>query len=130
MQSWSMDFSLVAIGDIPGTLGKVRTFGRGYPILTEKEKTMKTKYAILAATVLVLGMGASGAALADRAPTGEELAKIETALKGMGYTTWESIEMDDDQTVWEVDDAKLADGTEHDLKLATESLAVVEKDPE
>lgn len=91
---------------------------------------MKTKYAILAATVLVLGMGASGAALADRAPTGEELAKIETALKGMGYTTWESIEMDDDQTVWEVDDAKLADGTEHDLKLATESLAVVEKDPE
>lgn len=99
-------------------------------ILTEKEMTMKTKYALLAASVLSIGVLASGAALADRAPTGAELEKIQTALKGMGYTAWESIEMDSDQTVWEIDNAKLADGTVHDLKLATDSLAVVEKDPE
>lgn len=91
---------------------------------------MKTKYALLAASVLAIGVGASGAALADRAPTGAELEKIETSLKGMGYTAWESIEMDDDQTVWEIDNAKLADGTIHDLKLTTDTLAVVEKDPE
>ncbi len=91
---------------------------------------MKTKQILMAATVLTIGMGASGAALADRAPTGPELSKIESSLKTMGYTAWESIEMDDDQTVWEVDNAKLADGTVHDLKLSTDTLAVLEKDPE
>lgn len=91
---------------------------------------MKMKLPLMAAAIMAIGMGVSGPAMADRAPTGEELTKIESALKGMGYTSWKSIEMDDDQTVWEVDDAKLADGTKHDLKLATESLNVVEKDPD
>ena len=86
---------------------------------------------MLAIAVLGLSMaGVAAPAWADRAPTGPELAQIEKMLKDLGYTSYESIEMDDDQTNWEVDDAKLADGTVHDLKLATGTLNVVEKDPE
>ena len=91
---------------------------------------MKTKQFLLAAALVAVGMGFSGAAMADRAPTGPELEKIQVALKGMGYVSWDSIDMDDDQTVWEIDDAKLADGTVHDLKLNTSDLTVKEKDPE
>lgn len=91
---------------------------------------MKTKQFLLAAALVAVGMGVSGAAMADRAPTGAELEGITAKLKEMGYTTWSSIEMDDDQTVWEIDNAKLADGTEHDVKLSTGDLAVIEKDPE
>lgn len=91
---------------------------------------MKTKYALLAASVMAIGMGAAGDALADRAPTGEELTRIEATLKTLGYTTWESIELDDKDRVWEIDNAKQADGSEHDLKLAADTLSVVEKDPE
>ncbi len=91
---------------------------------------MKTKLPLMADAALIMTAGVSAPALADRAPTGPELTKIEASLKNMGYTTWESIEMDDDQTVWEVDNAKLADGTVHDLKLSTDALTVVEKDPE
>lgn len=66
----------------------------------------------LAAAALVL---TSAAALADRAPTPEELAGLSEALSAQGYSTWGKIEFDDGQ--WEVDNALDTDGRRYDLKL-------------
>ena len=64
-------------------------------------------------------------ALADRAPTPEERTRIENALRGLGFTSWEEIEFDDG--VWEVDDAIGQDGQEYDLKLDPETLAIIKQ---
>jgi hypothetical protein len=68
----------------------------------------------------------AGTAFADRAPTPEEAAQIEATLKEQGYVSWEEIEMDDG--MWEVDDARDAQGREFDLKLDPRTLKIVEKD--
>jgi hypothetical protein len=65
-------------------------------------------------------------AVADRAPTHEERAKIEAVLKQSGFTRWEEIEFDDGY--WEVDDAIGADGVEYDLKLDPKSFEIVRKE--
>lgn len=65
-------------------------------------------------------------ALADRAPTPEELTRIENTLRGLGFTRWEEIEFDDG--MWEVDDAIGADGQEYDLKLNPETFEVARQD--
>jgi len=67
-------------------------------------------------------------ALADdeRAPTADELTAIEAVLRDAGYVSWDEIELDDG--VWEVDDARKADGTEHDLDIDPTSLAIVAVD--
>ncbi|MBX9931570.1 MAG: PepSY domain-containing protein, partial [Methylobacterium sp.] len=64
----------------------------------------------VAALALVIAMtGAmTGAALADRAPTPEELTKIEAVLKQEGFTKWKKIEVESDEV--EVDDAIDANG--------------------
>jgi len=62
----------------------------------------------------------------DRKPTAEELTAIEAVLRGAGYVSWDDIELDDG--VWEVDDARKADGTEHDLELDPVSLEIVDID--
>jgi len=62
-----------------------------------------------------LALAPLSAALADRAPTPEERAEIESVLRAEGFTAWEEIEFDDG--VWEVDDAVGPDGHEYDLKL-------------
>jgi hypothetical protein len=67
-------------------------------------------------------------ALADRPPNIDERAAIETALLEQGYVAWEEIEFD--EGLWEVDDARTADGREYDLKLDPETLRVIEKDDE
>ncbi|MEO4041933.1 PepSY domain-containing protein [Hoeflea sp. CAU 1731] len=61
-------------------------------------------------------------ALADRPPNTEERKAIEDVLTTAGYTSWEEIEFDDDDDdrVWEVDDAIGPDGKEYDLKLDTD----------
>ena len=69
-----------------------------------------------------------GAAFADdRAPTPDERAQIEAALKAEGFTSWGEIELDDDK-VWEVDDAIHADGREYDLELERTTFAIVDRD--
>lgn len=80
----------------------------------------------LPALSLVLLLATAPAVLADRAPTPEERAAIEEVLRAEGFVTWEEIEFDDGR--WEVDDARTEDGTEYDLKLAPDGLAIVERD--
>lgn len=80
---------------------------------------MRAGVIALVASLSVLPL--SGA-LADRAPTAEERNAIEAALRAEGFTAWEEIEFDDDDhdaddRLWEVDDARGADGVEYDLKL-------------
>jgi hypothetical protein len=67
-------------------------------------------------------------ALADRAPTAEERATIEAKLKAEGFTRWETVELEDDESVWEVDDAVGADGREYDLELRVGTLEIVDRD--
>jgi hypothetical protein len=80
-------------------------------------------------TLLIAGLCALATpVLADdaRNPTGEELAAIEAVLRAAGYVSWEGIEFDDG--VWEVDDARKADGSEHDVDLDATSLEIVDLD--
>jgi hypothetical protein len=74
-----------------------------------------TRAFILSFAAAGLLLGGATRALADRAPTAEEQAAIEMALRAEGFTAWEEIEFDDE--AWEVDDAVAADGTKYDLKL-------------
>lgn len=67
----------------------------------------------------------SAALAEDRAPTPEELAGIEAALRADGFTSWEEVELDDG--VWEVDDAVSGDGLKYDITL-DQSYAIVERE--
>ncbi len=64
-------------------------------------------------------------ALADRAPTAEERAAIEVALKAENFSSWGEIEFDDGK--WEVDDAVAADGKKYDLDL-DESYKIIKRE--
>lgn len=64
----------------------------------------------------------------DRPPTSQERAAIEAKLRAEGFVRWDDIELDDG--LWEIDDARSADGREYDLKLRPGSLEVVRRDPE
>lgn len=66
-------------------------------------------------------------ALADRKPTLEERSRIETKLKELGYTSWDEIEFDDKRNAWEVDDARMADGRDYDLKLNPQTLDIISR---
>jgi hypothetical protein len=63
---------------------------------------------------------------ADRPPTPDERARIEAALRSLGFESWEEIEFDDGH--WEVDDARRPDGKEFDLKLEADTLRVLEQE--
>jgi len=76
-------------------------------------------------TAFAMTASVAAPALADRAPTAEERTAIEDVLKKSGYTSWEEIEHDDG--MWEVDDARGSDGVEYDLKLDPQSLEIVKK---
>jgi hypothetical protein len=65
------------------------------------------------------------AASAGRAPTPDERAGIEAALRAAGFARWSDIERDDGQ--WEVDDAVAADGAEYDLKL-DDNFKIIKRD--
>lgn len=83
----------------------------------------------IAAVVLVAGISAAGAALADddRDPTPAERTKIEAFLKTQGYVGWDDIELEKDNGFWEVDDARDAQGKRFDLKLRPNTLEVVSR---
>jgi hypothetical protein len=82
--------------------------------------------AMTAAAALFATMVAMPALADDRPPTAEERSRIEAALRAEGYTSWDSIELDDGR--WEVDDAIDAEGREWDLELDIQSLTIVKKD--
>lgn len=64
----------------------------------------------------------------DRAPTADEKAKVEEALKADGFTSWGKIELDDGKK-WEVDDAKHSDGKEYDVDLDL-NYKILKRDPD
>ncbi|MBX3582339.1 MAG: PepSY domain-containing protein [Rhizobiaceae bacterium] len=82
------------------------------------------------ATLVIPAVLLASPALADRAPTPEERSAIEEKLRAEGFTKWEDIELEDDGSVWEVDDAVGADGREYDLELRAGTLEILERDPD
>lgn len=74
----------------------------------------------------LLAFASPALAADDRRPTADELTAIEAVLRDAGYVSGDDIELDDG--VWEVDDARKADGTEHDLEIDPAGLAIVDVD--
>ncbi|BBK32004.1 hypothetical protein STHU_26380 [Allostella humosa] len=64
----------------------------------------------------------TAAPLAGDDPSPEQRTRIEAVLQQMGFTSWGDIEREDDGRVWEVDDARGADGRKYDLKLSGTDL--------
>jgi len=89
---------------------------------------MPTIRHIVLGLVLAAGLLAPGQVLADRAPSPEERSRIETMLRNEGFSNWGKIELDEDDDVWEVDDAYASDGRKYDLKLDPDTLAIIEPD--
>lgn len=80
---------------------------------------------LFAGTVLTL-VATALPAFADRAPSGDERARIEAALTAQGYIHWGSIEFDDEQNEWEVDDTVTATSpTQYDLDLSADTFKVI-----
>lgn len=84
--------------------------------------TVRFVFPLLGALILF----SSASAWAGRDPTDAERAGLEAALRAAGYEQWDDIELDDG--VWKVDDARTADGRKFDLKLNPETLALVERE--
>ncbi|MGQ0456592.1 MAG: PepSY domain-containing protein [Hyphomicrobium sp.] len=63
------------------------------------------------------------ATVVERAYTADDVA---IALREQGFETWDDIDWDDG--VWKIDDARRVDGREYDLKLDPVTLAVVWSD--
>ena len=89
---------------------------------------MPTIRSILFGLVVTAGMLSFGQALADRAPSPQERSRIETMLRNEGFTRWGEIELDDDDDVWEVEDAYASDGHRYDLMLHPDTLAIIARE--
>ncbi|MET0273876.1 MAG: PepSY domain-containing protein [Phenylobacterium sp.] len=89
---------------------------------------------IFAVSISSLALLTSPAAAKDRPPTADERAAVEKVLRAQGYTSWEEIEFDDDrpqrQPVWDIDDARKADGAVFDVKLEPGTLKVLRQTPD
>lgn len=83
-----------------------------------------TKMTALAFAAVAL---AATPAFADRDATAAERAKIEPVLKAAGFVNWEEIELDDDGPLWEIDDARTADGRKYDVKINPATMKIVRK---
>jgi hypothetical protein len=59
----------------------------------------------------------SGIALADDKPSAEEAEKITAAIKAIGCSGGEFEKETESRSMYEVDDAKCADGAQYDIKL-------------
>jgi Peptidase propeptide and YPEB domain len=90
---------------------------------------MPTIRQIVLGLVLAVGILSPGQVLADRAPTPQERSRIETMLRNEGFTQWGKIELNEDDDVWEVDDAYASDGRKNDLKLDPDTLAIIMREP-
>ncbi len=77
---------------------------------------------------LTMAGAVSGPAVADddRAPTAQERSAIESVLRAEGFVRWDEIELDDG--VWEVDDARTAQGREYDLKLRPGTYEIIRRE--
>lgn len=80
----------------------------------------------LAAVALAGGLTTPALSQDDRPPTAQERAAIERVLRAEGFVSWDEIELDDG--VWEVEDARTSDGREYDLKLRPQSLEIIKRD--
>ena len=76
--------------------------------------------------VLFLGGLLPHAALAGRAPTDAERKAIGIELKAHGFVSWGEIELDDG--LWEVDDAKSQSGLEYELYVEPETYTIVRRE--
>ena len=90
---------------------------------------MPTIRQIVLGLILAAGMLWPGQGLADRAPSPEERSRIETMLRNEGFTRWGKIELDDDDDVWEIDDAHTSDGHRYDLRLHPDTLEIITREP-
>ncbi|ODT89165.1 PepSY domain-containing protein [Phenylobacterium sp. SCN 70-31] len=89
---------------------------------------MRLFAAATAALTAAAALAAAGVAQAkDRDPTPQERTQIEAKLRAEGYVQWDDIELEDDNGLWEVDDAKTADGRKFDLRLKPGSLEIVSR---
>jgi hypothetical protein len=91
---------------------------------------MPTIRQIVLGLVLAAGMLLPVQLLADRAPSPEERSRIETILRNEGFTRWGKIELDDDDDVWEIDDAYASDGRRYDLRLHPDTLVIITREPD
>lgn len=89
----------------------------------------RTKRDLLVAALTLAAVVATpiAGARADDDPSPQERARIEAALRQMGFTSWEDIEREDDGRVWEIDDARAPDGHKYDLKLSAGDLREVSR---
>jgi Peptidase propeptide and YPEB domain len=85
---------------------------------------------ILSGLVLAASILLPGHVLADRAPTPQERSRIENVLRDQGFTRWGRIELDDDDYLWEVDNAHASNGRTYDLKLHPDTLAIIAREPD
>jgi Peptidase propeptide and YPEB domain len=91
---------------------------------------MPTIKQILLGLVLAAGALVPGQALADRTPNPQERSRIETMLRNEGFTRWGKIGLEDDDDIWEIDDAYASDGRKYDLQLEPETLEIVAREPD
>lgn len=84
-----------------------------------------TRRAFLSAVLAAMALSSPRLAWAGRQPTAEERERIEVVLRAAGFRTWDDIEFEDG--VWEVDDARGDDGREYDLKLDPHTLQIIQK---
>jgi hypothetical protein len=94
------------------------------PQWKERSVTSVVRLLAVGAAALIL----ASPAFADRKPTPDERSRIEAKLKELGFTSWDEIELEDDNSAWEVDDARTSDGQEYDLKLHPETLEVLRRE--
>ena len=90
---------------------------------------MPTMKQILLGLILAAGMSATGQVLADRPPSPDERSSVEAMLRNEGFSNWGKIELDDDNDVWEIDDAHASDGHRYDLRLHPDTLAIITREP-
>ena len=88
---------------------------------------MRRTAAVIAA--IAMSLAALTAARADRPPSMDERSRIEAALRAEGFIRWGEIELDEDDNVWEVDDAVFRDGKKFDLELAPD-MRIVKREPD
>ncbi|MFD2181687.1 PepSY domain-containing protein [Rhodoplanes azumiensis] len=84
--------------------------------------TRSTLYAV------VLTLLPASPLLADRMPSPDERARIESTLRAAGFTSWGEIESEDGGR-WEVEDAVGPDGRRYELKL-DDTFAIIRREPD
>jgi hypothetical protein len=90
---------------------------------------MPTIRQVVLGLVLAAGALVPGQALADRTPTPQERSRIETMLRNEGFTRWGKIELNEDDDVWEIDQARASDGHRYDLRLHPDTLEIMTREP-